>query len=133
MFPSNFYQNVFKGVVCKISAKICELPVSLIADSDTSPLNHARVSVFMGHYPSGSSFKGFEHFGQMMLEGKFQRYDYGKELNQEKYGSIHPPEINLSNIKGMKIAQFVGTVDNLATVEDNRWLHQQLGANSVFY
>ena len=69
----------------------------------------------------------------MMLDGKFQRYDYGKELNQEKYGSIHPPEINLSNIKGMKIAQFVGTVDNLATVEDNRWLHQQLGANSVFY
>lgn len=87
----------------------------------------------MAHYPSGSSFKGFEHFGQMMLEGKFQRYDYGKELNIEKYGVRNPPEIDLKKIQGMKIAQFVGTVDKLATPEDNHWLKEQLGTNSIYY
>lgn len=52
----------------------------------------------MAHYPSGSSFKGFEHFGQLMLEGKFQRYDYGKEINIEKYGTRNAPEIDLKKI-----------------------------------
>lgn len=63
MFPENYLQNLAFGAVCKLSPKLCELAISLVADSDTSPLNHERVGVFMGHYPSGSSFRGFEHFG----------------------------------------------------------------------
>ena len=122
MFPAKFYQNVVFGAVCKLSPKLCELGISLVADGDTSFLNHKRISVFMGHYPSGSSFKGFEHFAQLMTEGKFQRYDYGKEKNLVRYGQLSPPEIDLSKIKNMKIAQFVGKTDRLATPEDNQWL-----------
>jgi len=40
MFPNKFAQNLVFGAVCKLSPKLCELAVSLVADGDTSPLNH---------------------------------------------------------------------------------------------
>jgi len=49
------------------------------------------------------------------------------------YGQTTPPVIDLKKITGMKIAQFVGTVDKLATPEDNHWLREQLGSNSIYY
>lgn len=53
--------------------------------------------------------------------------DYGSSKNREVYnGDSTPPEINLQNIKSVPIAMFVGTGDQLATVEDNRWAKTQM-------
>ena len=53
----------------------------------------------------------------------------------EVYGQTEAPEIDLTAVRGMKIAMFVGSLDRLATVEDNRELREKLegGANIVFY
>lgn len=132
LFPENYVQNQAFGAVCNVLPKICDLGISLIADSNTSVLNQDRLGVFMAHYPSGSSFKGFDHFGQIYRANKFQRYDYGQEANMNIYGQITPPEIDLSLIKGMKIAQFVGKYDQLSDPTDNAWLTQQLAPNLIF-
>lgn len=50
----------------------------------------------MGHFPSGSSLKNMDHFEQIIRRGKFARYDYGEEINMQKYGSKEPPVYNLT-------------------------------------
>lgn len=52
--------------------------------------------------------------------------DFGSSKNTQLYGQSTPPLINLQNIKTVPIAMFVGTSDQLATVEDNRWAKTQL-------
>lgn len=48
--------------------------------------------------------------------GRFQKFDYGPTKNTEKYGSIKPPEYNVSNIS-TKIHLIYGTNDNLVNPE----------------
>lgn len=52
--------------------------------------------------------------------------DYGSSKNKNVYGTSTPPLINLQNIKKVPIGLFVGTSDQLATVEDNRWAKTQI-------
>ena len=58
-----------------------------------------------------------------MNSGKFRYFDYGKRKNQEKYNRDSPPDIDISNIKDVPIALFVGKQDSIANIYDNRWLH----------
>lgn len=52
--------------------------------------------------------------------------DYGSSKNKQVYGQNTPPEINLQNIQSVPIGLFVGNLDQLATVDDNRWAKTQL-------
>jgi len=36
------------------------------------------------------------HYAQMIEAGKFQDFDYGPMVNQAKYGTKNPPEIDIS-------------------------------------
>ena len=59
------------------------------------------------------------HFAQLDWAGQFQRFDFGEEENQEKWGQPEPPVIPLGNITA-PIGMYVGTKDTLATIPDNR-------------
>ena len=150
MFPFNWIQSTILGAVCSSisigddAAKIIELAgfeipnicnvfIRFISDADTSVNNRDRVGVYLSHYPAGSSLKSFEHFAQLVKSKKFQKFDYGEEGNMIEYGQKTAPEYDLTKIKGTKIVQIVGTVDELADPEDNKWLNEQLGDNVVFY
>ena len=52
--------------------------------------------------------------------------DYGASKNMRVYGHKTPPVINLKNIKSVPIGLFVGKLDVLATIKDNRWAKTQL-------
>jgi hypothetical protein len=52
--------------------------------------------------------------------------DYGSSQNTKKYNQAKPPVIDLQNINTVPIGMFVGTSDQLATVDDNRWAKTQL-------
>jgi hypothetical protein len=54
--------------------------------------------------------------------------DYGSSKNKQVYGQSSPPLIDLQNIKTVPIGMFVGTSDQLATVDDNRWAKTQLSS-----
>jgi hypothetical protein len=58
--------------------------------------------------------------------------DFGSSQNMKLYNQATPPTIELQNIKQMPIAMFVGTSDQLATIDDNRWAKTQL-SSLVFY
>ncbi|CAG4983869.1 unnamed protein product [Colias eurytheme] len=46
----------------------------------------------------GSALKQFAHYGQNIRDKKFRRWSYGLIRNLSKYGSITPPEYDLSKI-----------------------------------
>ena len=133
MFPSNYLQNRVFSTICTTVPFLCDFLIELVADVDAKVNNQGRVGVFMGHYPSGSSLKSFEHFSQLMLSRKFQRFDYGEEENLKRYGDAIPPEYNLKNISGAKIIIIAGTLDRLAPIEDSQWLRDQFESNVIFY
>jgi pimeloyl-ACP methyl ester carboxylesterase len=133
LFPSNYLQNKVFSSICTMMPFICDFLIELVADADTLQNNQPRVGVFMGHYPSGSSLKSFEHFAQLILSKSFRRFDYGPIQNQLIYSSPTPPLIPLQHIHNATIIQIVGTHDLLSPEEDNHWLRDQLGSNVVFY
>ena len=133
MFAKNYLQSKIVSSICELVPFVCDFMIELVADAESDYNNQARLDVFMGHYPSGSSLRSFEHFAQIIKSGKFQKYDYGFEENLEKHGNSFPPEIALKNIKDAKIIQIVGTYDHLSPLKDNEWLSQQLESNIIFY
>ena len=49
------------------------------------------------------------------------------------YGSSTPPLINLSNIKDVPVAMFVGAEDSLADPMDTAWAKDQIGSAVIHY
>lgn len=105
------------------------------SDSNLSHVNKGGSETFFGHFPSGTSFQGVNHFRQMMVARQFQKYDHGMEKNLELYGAATPPAYNLSNIKRFPIALFCGKEDLLSSPGDYKCLAAELTANDscVFY
>lgn len=60
------------------------------------------------------------HYSQIILSKKFEQFDYGSVTNLIVYGSITPPEYNLTNIS-VKVALYVGANDWLATAEVSKF------------
>ena len=69
------------------------------------------METYLGHFPAGTSFRCVDHFRQMTLAKKFQKYDFGLEENVIKYEQETPPEFDLGNIKKAPIALFCGSDD----------------------
>lgn len=90
-----------------------------MADEDMQLNDPDRIPVYYGHYPSGASFKSIDHFAQIIETGEFKLYDHGPSENIRYYNSSRPPMINLTNIKNVPIAMFVGTKDLISTPFDN--------------
>jgi lysosomal acid lipase/cholesteryl ester hydrolase len=134
MFPANWITTGAMRLICGVIPELCNFGAYLICDEDASLDTQDRLDDYMGHFPSGTSLKCLDHYGQIMTAGKFQRYDYGSDANIRIYGSPTPPAIALNNIKGkVPIAMFVGTHDGLADPYDNQWAHGQMGSAVIFY
>ncbi len=62
----------------------------------------------MGHFKNGIGVRQLNHFGQLINNQEFTKFDYGKQENLKKYGTPNPMRIPLENIKGIPIAIFAG-------------------------
>jgi len=69
------------------------------------------METYLGHFPAGTSFRCVDHFRQMTLSKKFQKFDFGLEENVIKYEQETPPEYDFGNIKKASIALFCGSLD----------------------
>jgi hypothetical protein len=125
-FPANWLTTGAMRAICGHLMALCELGDYLVADEDVTLDNEKRLQVYLGHFPSGTSLRSLDHYGQILNHDKFANYDFGKSGNKARYGTDTAPEINLQAISKVPIAMFVGTSDELATVEDNRWAKPQL-------
>jgi len=88
--------------------------------------------IALSYLPSGSGYQDWVYYGQMIRDGQnFRYYDYGKLVNNEKYGQDEPPMIPLENYR-VPTGLFSGAYDRLANPVDVAWLSEQI-ASSVVY
>lgn len=123
-FPANYLTTGSMRLICDTFPKVCEFAIYLSADENMTLSDEQRVQVYLGHYPSGTSLKSINHFGQLMETGRMQKYDYGTEKNIEVYGSEIPTQVDITKISKVPIGMFVGTEDELADKNDAQWTQQ---------
>lgn len=104
LFPANYLQNALMSKFCVALPSVCGVSLNQISDGDPTVNDNDVLATWLAHFPSGTSFKSLDHFGQIIRDDKFQRYDYGDDANLRIYGSHTPPEIDLTKITGVKIA-----------------------------
>jgi hypothetical protein len=109
--------------------------VAMFSDEDPTKFSNEGFKNYLGHFPAGTSFMCVDHFRQLFLAKRFQRYDYGPEINLKKYGQEEPTEISLRTFSDMPIALLCGSTDKLASPHDYMWLREELVANNncIYY
>ena len=71
--------------VCDMIPEACKAVGHHIHNKDGVD-NAGRFDVFMSQEPSGTSYRTFVYYAQMINNGKFTRYDYGSIKNRQIYG-----------------------------------------------
>ena len=106
-------------LLCVKTSFICKWVLAISTEKFPESVDFEEMPRFLSINPSGASVKSFKHFIQLIFakDPKFQKYDYGKEVNLEKYNSEEPPQYDISKIK-TKVALFYGEGDNLCTLEN---------------
>lgn len=74
--------------------------------------------MYLTNFPAGGSTKQIVHYGQEINSKKFRKFDYGVFNNLNRYGSIEPPDYDISKITA-PIALFYSENDNLVGVKVN--------------
>ena len=70
-----------------------------LSDKDPKLISQKGYEEYSKFFPAGCSFQSIEHFRQIMVSGKFQKYKYEKSFdNIAKYGQREPPEYDTDNI-----------------------------------
>jgi pimeloyl-ACP methyl ester carboxylesterase len=85
-FPANWLTTGAMRLLCGTIPALCEFSASLVADEDPSLDDDTRFQDYMGHFPSGTSLRCLDHYGQIVNADQFRRYDYGSKKNNEIYG-----------------------------------------------
>jgi lysosomal acid lipase/cholesteryl ester hydrolase len=133
-FPQNKIIKFLSKYGCELTEAerfICENSVFVISGFDKAQFNETLMPVIFGHTPAGTSTKTVVHYAQEIdNHGKFQKYDYGKERNMEKYGQDYPPVYNVTGIT-TPIALFYTTNDWLAGPSDVAVLFDDLANSAI--
>ena len=93
--------------------------------------NFERFTVFMSNEPSGQSYRTFVYYAQMMNDGRYSLYDYGKRKNKQIYGTEQAPLVPIEDLD-IPVGLFSGDLDRLADPEDVAFISQKLGDKVVF-
>lgn len=89
-------------------------------------LNVTRIPVYDTHNPAGTSTKNMIHFTQMVISGKFQKYDFGSaEENMAHYNQTDPPMYDLGSVK-TPVALYWATNDWIADPKDVEFIKSNL-------
>ncbi|RMZ96707.1 lysosomal acid lipase cholesteryl ester hydrolase-like [Brachionus plicatilis] len=91
----------------------------------TKFLNQTRVPVYTTHAPAGTSVKNLAHYGQSVISGKFQMYDYGSKENLIQYNQTTPPQYDISKVR-VPTALYWAKNDWLADPVDLEYIRKNL-------
>jgi len=70
-FPANWVTTGAMRLLCGTIPQLCNLGLYLISDEDPGLNDQDRSSVYMGHFPSGTSLRSLDHYGQILSSTKF--------------------------------------------------------------
>jgi gastric triacylglycerol lipase len=114
----NWFTSSIAVLACRIANFLCQGGLFILSDMKPNLDNLDRMDVIMGHYPSGTSMRDYDHFVQMVQNDDFQKYDFRNETeNLRRYGQKTPPVLNLSNVDA-EVHLYVGRFDELADLQD---------------
>lgn len=122
---------ISEGIIifCHLFSELClEIRSMFHHDGITNP---ERFPMYMSNSPTGNSYRTWIYYGQLMNTNRTQLYDYGKEGNQEKYGTDMPPLLPLDQY-AVPTALLSGSLDELADPVDVANLVVSMGDNLVF-
>ncbi|XP_063447132.1 gastric triacylglycerol lipase-like [Mytilus trossulus] len=118
-----------------IADKICDTDASAFLCSEITDLIYGhglpsfdwrRVPVYMSHIPSGTSVRNMVHFGQGVISGEFQLYDFGTAVeNMARYNQTTPPYVNITQVD-VPVALYSGGNDYLADPTDVKFISANL-------
>lgn len=77
------------------------------------------------HTPAGASYKQFFHFGQLIENHRFSKFDYGKVKNIQRYGGTTAPDYSLEKCT-VPVALFYSDQDRLAEADNVQRLAHKL-------
>nr|CAD7418550.1 unnamed protein product [Timema poppensis]CAD7418902.1 unnamed protein product [Timema poppensis]CAD7419384.1 unnamed protein product [Timema poppensis] len=104
---------------------VCGNIVFLFTGFDSQQLNETMLPVILGHTPAGASTRQIIHYGQEVKSGYFRQYDHGSLENVLKYGSLDPPDYDLSKVNA-PVALHYSNNDWLASPTDVDALESEL-------
>lgn len=116
------------GFICQMSSladPICGTGEQIFDSFHPGSITNRTIQVLFGHFPAGTSIQNMARYGQSMMTDKFQKFDYGKVKNLEKYGTKLPPEFNLKRMT-VPVVIMYGKNDHLVDPKDVDWLVQHL-------
>ncbi|XP_063702781.1 lipase 3-like [Culicoides brevitarsis] len=116
--------NFCKGPVLSLWCTMQQLN-ALGGDTGQILDRHAFKHTIAKYARDNISSKILWHFAQVQNSERFEKYDYGKEENLMRYGSIQPPLYNLTRVT-VPIVLAYGTRDSLTKAEDTEILIPQL-------
>jgi hypothetical protein len=90
-----------------------------LAGENTQNYDIAVLAALTEFLPAGTSTRTVRHFAQLFtaVDGKFQKYDFGRDQNLLTYGHDKPPSYDLSTIT-IPIGIFYSDSDGIATGKD---------------
>nr|CAD7577381.1 unnamed protein product [Timema californicum] len=126
--PNSEFLTLVGGVFCKddaITQKLCGNVLFLMCGFNQDQLNTTLLPVIMGHLPAGSSTNQLLHYAQGINSAKYRQFSYGMIKNLATYGSLTPPDYDLSKITA---PVFLHWSDNdwMADTKDVRELQSKL-------
>ena len=99
---------------------------SYLTDGNSQEINDSNsLNKLLSHVPSGSSVKGIVHFKYNMNADNFRRFDYGRKINQNIYGTSEPPEYNIQDISIPTVILY-GLKDKLVNDDDVGFIHSKM-------
>lgn len=126
LFAKHHFTHFLVELLCQMAPDlICGQALSLTTGYKIGSIYPTSLSISFGHLLVGISLKDLAHFGQLILSGKFQRYDEGKAGNIKRYGTSKPPKYNVSQITS-PVVLMVAHNDWVSTLKDTETLRSQL-------
>lgn len=119
--PPNFFESLAGHTLCTLAPEACGDALAYFFGYDPTYDDYSRYNIFLEHFPSGTSLMDIMHWRQLVLSGRFCKYDFGPEENMIKYGQATPPDWNLTNIV-QKVHLFLGDNDTVGDLEDQQTL-----------
>jgi lysosomal acid lipase/cholesteryl ester hydrolase len=134
IFDANPLLNPTTAFMCGMLSNLCNEIISFASELDSDLVNMDRLSVWLGHYPSGTSVKNILHYRQMLLEKEYilRRYDYGSDTdNKGKYKLPTPPIFDLRKIN-TTFYLYGGMQDRMASIKDTQEAVRQIGKAVIY-
>jgi len=118
--PSNLLMDCLASMFCHegLTQGICSNILFLLCGYDKPQMNTTLLETIMHHTPAGASTNTLLHYGQGIVSGEFQGYDWGsKKENFQHHGPHGIPTYKLEDVT-TPLAVYYGMNDWLAAAED---------------